>query len=412
MIAPYIYESSEKKFTKNKTGFGLMVAKIAKSIAVSGHTVYVLTNALTSHDILVENVCLVKHSFIDIVAATSIPCLLKACLNLFKTRGKIHSKIRRAYLEININFLKKRILMLSPDIVHIHGLGYMTSRYINLCKEIGIPFLITAHGLLEKDMNADEIEKQYEKQIFQHSVSDSYVVTVVSSGMKRKLQGTYYKQKNVTNIIVINNATDTTKMHVCMDNICKDKIFFERRVCIAVGSVYCTKNQMQLVRAISLLPHNLRQDLQFLIIGSIKEDYPIKEYIESYALTDCIHCIGFVNHANLAAYYGAAELNILTSNSSEGFGISMIEGFVYGVPCVTFADLDAVPDIYDEHAMCLCRDRTDQALADAIVSALDKQWDRSWIMKYSKNFSLETMANRYLDVYTQVISNMPDERNN
>ena len=74
-----------------------------------------------------------------------------------------------------------------------------------------------------------------------------------------------------------------------------------------------------------------------------------------------------------------------------------------GVPCVTFSDLDAVHDIYDERAMLLCGNRSDDALAKSLEIALNKSWDKEWIKKYSKNFSLEKMTERYIDIYKKIV---------
>ena len=48
-----------------------------------------------------------------------------------------------------------------------------------------------------------------------------------------------------------------------------------------------------------------------------------------------------------------------------------MEGFAYGVPSLTFADLNAVFDIYDETAMLLCHERSDEALSAAMAQALE-----------------------------------------
>ena len=88
---------------------------------------------------------------------------------------------------------------------------------------------------------------------------------------------------------------------------------------------------------------------------------------------------------------------------SEGFGLPMIEGFVYGTPCVAFADLDAIGDIYDDSAMLLCRERSDEALANAMGEALSRNWDKDAIKSHSKKFSLDAMSQKYQAVYEALL---------
>ena len=111
---------------------------------------------------------------------------------------------------------------------------------------------------------------------------------------------------------------------------------------------------------------------------------------------------GFLPHEELSNYFCEADLVVLAS-IEEGFGLSMVEGFVYGVPSVTFCDLDAVSDIYDEKAMLLCSERTDEEFAKTMEQALEKKWDSKWIMDYSKKFSVECMRDQYLSLYRKII---------
>jgi glycosyltransferase involved in cell wall biosynthesis len=101
-------------------------------------------------------------------------------------------------------------------------------------------------------------------------------------------------------------------------------------------------------------------------------------------------------------YYAQSDFVISTS-INEAFGLTFIEGFVYGLPAITFPDLDAVPDLYDEKVMILANDRTDSSLKNAILFALEKEWDPTYIKKYAQKFSAEIMVEKYNDLYTSNI---------
>jgi glycosyltransferase involved in cell wall biosynthesis len=151
------------------------------------------------------------------------------------------------------------------------------------------------------------------------------------------------------------------------------------------------------------MPHDFRQRVWLVIIGTISSNYPIFANMKELGLEDRIIVTGFIPHKELHNYYAAADLNILASHD-EGFGLSIIEGFVYGVPSVTFSDLDAISDLYDEKAMVLCDERTDEAFSKKIRFALEKQWDREAIKEYSKKFSMESMTEKYISVFKQEIA--------
>lgn len=102
-------------------------------------------------------------------------------------------------------------------------------------------------------------------------------------------------------------------------------------------------------------------------------------------------------------YYEQANLNIFTS-LEDGFGLSMIEAMVYGLPTLTFSDLYAIKDIYSKEAMLVLKKRASKELSDGIKKALERQWDKEKIKKYSYNFSLDKMAKKYVTIYNKILT--------
>ena len=95
-------------------------------------------------------------------------------------------------------------------------------------------------------------------------------------------------------------------------------------------------------------------------------------------------------------------MNVVASKD-EGFGLSIVEAAAHGVPTVTFSDLDAIPDLYDEKSMITITPRDDIALAKGIDVALSKIWDKEWIKKNVDRFSLDNMAMKYKAEYEKVL---------
>ena len=123
------------------------------------------------------------------------------------------------------------------------------------------------------------------------------------------------------------------------------------------------------------------------------------------------HVLGFLSHEELCDVLNQADLNIVASKN-EGFGLSIIEAFTHGVPTVSFSDLDAIPDLYNEKAMIIVNRRGDLDLSLGIDAGLKKDWDKTWIREYSKRFSLERVAQSYLHEYEKVLSKRTDDKNN
>jgi len=400
-LTPYIYNVDYPEHQKNKTGFGIMVAGIIDSFCNQGHEVYVLTHTLCgARD---SGSChIVRHKLIDLMLHARIHGIVNALNELRHAESSIFSRLRFLYYFVDSGYAKRMIRKIQPDIVHIHGLGPGTINYVNACKEFRLPFVVTIHGLLQNDPTVSKWDLDIEKSLLLNLELNGIPVTTISSGIKRRLTSAYYGLRSAENVIVITNGTDISPKLPYRDIKKELGVSSSDKLCLAVGSVCSGKNQIQILRAIALMPHDFRQRVWLVIIGTISSNYPIFANIKELGLEDRIIVTGFIPHEELHNYFAAADLNILASHD-EGFGLSIIEGFVYGVPSVTFSDLDAISDLYDEKAMVLCDERSNEAFSKKIRFALEKQWDREAIRQYSKNFSMESMTEKYIRVFNQEI---------
>jgi len=402
ILSPYIYFEVCKEHRKNKTGFGMMVLNIASALSNCGNNTYVLTHTLC-HKFDKEMLHICKHNIFNLLFHIQIKGILSEILMIHRREMSDVMILRYLYYLFDKGYVKHSIRAVRPDIVHIHGLGLGSKCYIDICKELDIPYIVTVHGLIQNAPDATGPDKAYERQFLRRSEEENITVTVISSGIKRRLTSAYYGLRSAENVTVITNGTDVSPKPPYRDIKKELGVSSSHKLCLAVGSVCSGKNQIQILRAIALMPHDFRQRVRLIIIGTICSNYPIFANIKELGLEDRIIVTGFIPQKELHNYYAAADLNILASHD-EGFGLSIIEGFVYGVPSVTFSDLDAISDLYDEKAMVLCDERSDEAFSKKIRFALEKQWDREAIKEYSKKFSMESMTEKYIRVFKQEIA--------
>jgi glycosyltransferase involved in cell wall biosynthesis len=89
---------------------------------------------------------------------------------------------------------------------------------------------------------------------------------------------------------------------------------------------------------------------------------------------------------------------------SEGFGLGLIEGMHYGLPCISFDDIDAFEDIYNSDAMVGIAAHDDNAVAEGLHKLVTDQWDKNIIIEVSRKFESDKMAANYLECFSQVIT--------
>ncbi len=201
---------------------------------------------------------------------------------------------------------------------------------------------------------------------------------------------------------VICNGCDVTPTP-CTSNVRKSLgVSDDDFLFVFVGNINPNKNQFQVVDALKLLTLKGRNNIKCIFIGGGDVD-SLKSKIKESNLSGITFVLGFIEKSDLPKYYSSADATILTS-ISEGFGLSIVEGYVYGKPNLTFGDLPAVKDLYNEEVMMLCPNRQTSTLAEYMEMMSQKDWDADVISQFAKRFSFERMASKYIDFYSETLS--------
>ena len=401
-FSPYVYVPEFEEHRKNKSGFGFMVPDIARSVSKLGHDVVIAVHAFGPKRKTGEFTILPNSAWANLIHGKYMG-IFRMISSMRVCGASSKEIIRGLYYYLNIGYLKYLIKKEKPDVVHIHGVGKCGDETYAMLRKLEVPFVVTLHGLLEDEFSgATEYLRCCEKELIRTSYEKRIPITVIGSGMKEECHSDYYGAKCTDNITVVTNGIDVTAKTPQYDLREKLGIAADKKIILSVGSVCPNKNQKQTVRALSLLPPDLRENSVLVLVGAVRPNYSVAEEVEALELKEQVFCVGFVPREELCNYYAQANVTVVASKA-EGFGLSMAESFVYGVPCVAFSDLAAIADVYDEKAVLLCQERSDEALADAISQALNANWNKEKIMEHSQKFSLEVMAQQYRMVYQSLL---------
>lgn len=404
-LASYITILEDKSFAKNITGYGYMVRDIADYVSRTDVEVDVITSSAITTGRKLNAITLLKRTWVDILLHAK-PYYFKKTMQTIKT---YHPSCRRIakmlYYSLSAGYVEHILKRGNYCLVHIHGFGFGSKPWIDCCERLGIKYVVTLHGLnsFSDSVNMESGEKQFEKDFLLDAYKSSIPLTFVSTGILNVVTGYLSVQADIKHFHVVKNGTDVSKKPCdTLDIHQKYAVNSNRRIMLCIGNLSENKNQIQVVRAYALLPKVIQSHLCILFLGKDATNGMIERKIcELGSQNDLILC-GNVSRDEISIYCKQANYTVLTS-ISEGFGLSIIEGFVYGLPNLTFADLDAIEDLFDEKAMIILTERSDQALADGIAQSLSREWDREYIEQYAKRFSLEYMAQEYVKVYRKVV---------
>lgn len=430
IIAPYIYDDNMIEFTKNKTGFGLMVQNIVSSVAELENVV-LLTRVITKGK-NEKKFKILSHTWGQFFSNAKLKDWLIGIKAFFANGVTVKDKARHVFYEVDGGYVRKQIQKEKPDIVHIHGIGTITESYIRICEEMKVRYTVTLHGLigLNDSVSAPAYEKQIERDFLIKAEKNNIPVSVISSGMKARIEEKYLGKK-ANNITVITNGTkksnendtkfireegtltqekfqeyysDCLKQNDLYPKLNDTYAYLQyskkngKKILFFVGNITKNKNQMQ---AVEILKNTkVFKNTLLVLWGREVDNGEVRRKIVEYQLHKNVILGGFNDQMDI--FWKFCDINLFLS-LNDGFGLPIVEGYMHGVPCVTFEDLDATQDLYYPEAMLKVKDRSIESVANALRTSLDKNWNHEEIAEIGNMFSIDIMSEKYVNWYRTLI---------
>ena len=109
-------------------------------------------------------------------------------------------------------------------------------------------------------------------------------------------------------------------------------------ILLTVGSISLRKGQANVIKA---LPQIIKEFplAHYHCVGNNTNRKDIIDLIKKLGLNDKVTLHGILNHSELESMYKIAHVNMMLSSNNnnkdfEGFGISVLEGNIYGIPAI------------------------------------------------------------------------------
>lgn len=404
-----IYEPKLRGLTNDKSGLALYVHDIVRYLASYAQSC-VTTFQFTEGGVI-DGVYYIRHTKSDILKYVTIKKLFESIWLFIKSEGGIKAKLKRAYFHLDVMRFESVVVNEKPDIVNIHGCNVEMLGQIEVCKRLDVPFVVSLHGLIgiDKTVIGTKEIKAIEGKVLKAADDNNWPVVAISTGVKNRAISHYALRREKNIHIILNGCPSLSKSSSTSVEWCNDILSQGRRIVVCIGSICERKNQMQLIEAWGLIPKELREQYELVLLGKDLTGGAAQKCIDNLSAMVHIRICGFLEKPALQYIYEHATLNVLASKD-EGFGLSIIEAMNYGVPSVFFHDIDAAMDLYSPETAILVTDRATASLAKGIGEALIKRWDKNFIEARSRMFSMEHVAESYMNLYRSICESR-DKRN-
>ena len=173
---------------------------------------------------------------------------------------------------------------------------------------------------------------------------------------------------------------------------------------VSVGSLSSRKNFATTVRAIARLKDEIDS---YTIIGEGPERAQLEQIIESEQLEGKVKLVGWSD--DIESHLHAADIQLIPS-LWEGFGLVAVEGMSTGLPVVA-SNVDGLREVLDESNPSVTLVNQAESVDDWVLAIRKSVADvhargasslAQTSRQQAEKFTLDEMAERYLDVYRQL----------
>jgi glycosyltransferase involved in cell wall biosynthesis len=270
--------------------------------------------------------------------------------------------------------------------------GYAGAR---LKEKYSVPFIVTAHGydIYSLPFKDDEWKKKIEYVL---NTAD-HIITVSQSNRA------CIKKLDVSRpVTVIPNGFRSDLFYPRDSNECRKMLNLplDKKIILTVGNLDPVKGQTHLVESVKKIIRE-RKDILCVIVGYGKLHTALERLIRSLALEDYVMLAGGKPHDEIPLWMNACDIFVLPS-LRESFGVVQIEALACGKPIVATRNGGSEEVITSDEYGVLVEPADSGDLAEKILMALEREWDRAAILRYAERFKWEDISKEILAVYQEV----------
>ena len=253
----------------------------------------------------------------------------------------------------------------------------------------GVKFIYTEHHITNKRRNIPLL------WIFERFVYNRYdKIICISDGVYKSL-ASWVGRNLIKKLIVIYNGARIYELSA------RSHLSGRKPRLVSVGSLTRQKNFQTCIKAVS----DIRDKIEaYVIVGDGEERSSLEDLIESLGLESVVQLVGWSD--DVGGYLMSSDVQLIPS-VWEGFGLVAVEGMSTGLPVVA-SNISGLREVLgrDNPAVIFVNHVTSPEYWRAgILEAIDQleKDDQSQIAAISRarslQFSLDLMAEKYLDVY-------------
>jgi len=284
----------------------------------------------------------------------------------------------------------------SPTLIHAHFMWPSGHLGVGLKKKLGVPLFLTIHEDLD---------------FFKRELDDQATVSMLKQvdqiiRVNRSDLDTLRKYNKNTMFIPNGFNRSIFKMIDKLKARRKLGLPNDRFITFSLGGLIKRKGFDHLINAVDQVKE-MHGDIYSIIGGYGPEEKNLERQINSLKLSDHVKLLGPVPEKELSLWLNACDLFVHPS-LSESFGIVQIEAMACGKPIVATKNGGSEEIVTDDRLGYIVAKQDPEALGKAIIKAKDNKWDAERILKHSRKYRWDQIAQTIASQYRASIGDEED----
>ena len=289
-----------------------------------------------------------------------------------------------AWMTLGVRNLVRRLHARTPfDVIDGHYVYPDGTAAVRLGRELGIPVILSARGT---DLNLYPRLPGIAQRIRDNLTRCRHLICVCGELKQEALKLGMPEDR----ISVIGNGVDVERFRR-LDRVPARRALglpLEGALVLSVGHMTERKGFHLLLRAFAAMN---RPDASLVIVGDGPQRAELEALRRELGLERRVFFPGAVRNEDLAAWYSAANLFVLSS-SREGWPNVLCEAQAIGLPVVA-TRVWGIPEIVTDPSLgILVEERSAESLRTAISTALSNSWDSAHIERVGRSRTWDKVA--------------------
>jgi glycosyltransferase involved in cell wall biosynthesis len=290
------------------------------------------------------------------------------------------------------------------DLVHAHAICPDGFAAAQIGRQVGVPVVCTVHG---SDVNVYPHRTRLTRLVTRKAIRSVDVIVTVSAALKEKTLALETPKREIR---IIPNGVDLRKFAPVDRQSARAELGLPQD-----GKILVYASRLDEAKGLSYLLEALKRVLShesqclLVLVGDGPYRARLKQEIAELGLEDNVFLAGLRPHDEIPRWMGACDL-VVQPSLNEGSPLPVYEALACGRPMIA-SKVGGVPELIigDDYGL-LVPPANPEALGEALLRGLRKEWDTERIRSHSEKYTWGHVADQLLSLYKGVLAGQTGSR--